>query len=111
MTSYIAVIFTSTRTQDHNEEYSQWSERMSELASQQPGFIDVVSARDPKTRFGITVSYFQDEQSAQNWKANVEHLEAQRLGRTDFYESYSVKVAQVFREYATGDLRAQPSEG
>lgn len=111
MTNYVAVIFASTRTKDHDEEYSRWSERMNELVLEQPGFIDVVSARDPKTRFGITVSYFEDEQSAQNWKANLEHLEAQRLGRTDFYENYSVKIANVFREYETGNLKAQESEG
>lgn len=98
--SHVAVIFTSTRTHEHDEDYAHWSKRMAELVREQPGFIDFVSARDPVTRLGITVAYFADEDSVLKWKADREHLEAQRLGRTDFYESYSVKVATVYREYA-----------
>ena len=97
--SYVAVIFTSTRTHHHDEDYERWSHRMAELVVEQSGFIDFVSARDPVTRLGITVAYFVDEASVLAWKANLEHLEAQRLGRSDFYESYSVRVANVYREY------------
>ncbi len=99
--SYVAVIFTSTRTHHHDDDYARWSDRMNELVREQPGFIDFVSARDPVTRLGITVAYFVDEESVLRWKGNLEHLEAQRLGRRDFYQSYSVKVARVFREYGT----------
>lgn len=99
--SYVAVIFSSTRTLHHDEAYDRWSHRMAELVREQPGFIDFVSARDPVTRLGITVAYFVDEESVLAWKANTEHLEAQQLGRREFYESYSVKVAKVFREYET----------
>lgn len=107
MESYVAVIFTSTRRQDHDEEYELWSKRMVDLVAEQPGFIDFVSARDTGTRFGITVAYFKDEESATKWKTNLEHLEAQRLGRNSFYESYSVKVANVYREYESLNLKAK----
>lgn len=96
---YIAVIFTSTRTFEYDEQYSQWAKRMVELVETQPGFISEVSARDPETRFGITVSYFKDEESIKNWKAIDEHREAQKLGKEKFYSEYSVKVATVYREY------------
>lgn len=96
---YVAVIFTSTRSLAHDAEYSQWSEKMMGLVKTQPGFISVVSARDPETRFGITISYFKDEESVKSWKAVQEHREAQRLGKEKFYLEYSVKVATVYREY------------
>ncbi len=108
--SYIAVIFTSTRTHDHDEDYAHWSKRMADLVLEQPGFIDFTSVRDPQTRLGITVAYFTDEESVVKWKANLEHLEAQRLGRSTFYESYSVKVANVYREYQMGNHLADSSE-
>lgn len=60
----------------------------------------MVSARDPETRFGITISYFKDEESVKNWKADNEHTQAQKLGQQKFYSEYSVKVATVYREYA-----------
>jgi len=54
---YVAVIFTSTRTFEHGEEYSRWAAKMNDLVKTQPGFISEVSVRDPETRFGITISY------------------------------------------------------
>ena len=96
---YVAVIFSSTRTFEFDEEYSHWATRMNDLVDTHPGFISMVSARDPKTRVGITVSYFKDEESVKNWKSVHEHLEAQKLGKEKFYSEYSVKIATVYREY------------
>ncbi len=96
---YVAVIFTSTRALEHDEEYSRWAVRMNELVETQPGFMSMVSARDPETRFGITISYFKDEESVKRWKAVGEHQQAQKLGQQKFYSEYSVKVATVYREY------------
>ena len=93
---YYAVIFTSTRTEgDYG--YSEMAERMEELASQQPGFLGVDSARED---VGITVSYWQDLESIKTWKENVEHLEARKQGREKWYDSFSVRIAKVEREYS-----------
>ncbi|SKA25372.1 hypothetical protein SAMN02745127_02896 [Oceanospirillum multiglobuliferum] len=50
---YYAVIFTSHRTEGDSG-YSEMAARMVELASMQPGFLGVESARED---VGITVSY------------------------------------------------------
>jgi heme-degrading monooxygenase HmoA len=95
-----AVVFKSTRTPDSNELYDQWSEITEKLVRQIPGFIDFHSHRDPVTRKGITVAYFETEESVKLWRDLPEHLEAQKLGRTDFYEDYEVFVAKVERQYS-----------
>jgi heme-degrading monooxygenase HmoA len=95
----VVVIFTSTRTASHDVEYAAMAARMEELARQQPGFLDVVSVRDPDTRRGITVARFRDEDSVQAWRRHPEHLEAQRRGIEAFYEEYHVSVMRVEREY------------
>ena len=95
----VAVIFTSRRTPQHDDEYHDMSARMAELVSQQPGFIEMASVRDPVTREGITVAYFVDEESVRGWRHHAEHAEAQRRGIEDFYEAYHVTVATVDREY------------
>ncbi len=95
----IAVIFTSTRTTSHDAEYEHMAARMEELARRQPGFLDIVSVRDPQSRRGITVAYFIDEASVRAWREHPEHLEAQRRGIQDFYEEYRVSVTLVEREY------------
>lgn len=97
---YVAVIFTSTRTVNSDAKYQEWSTRMEELVTEQPGYLSHVGFRDSQTRQGVTISYFKDEESIRNWKVLEEHLEAQELGREEFYEEYSVKIAIVNREYS-----------
>jgi heme-degrading monooxygenase HmoA len=92
---YTAVIFTSLRTPgDHG--YARMSERMVELAAQQPGFLGVESARDG---VGITVSYWSDDDAAAAWKRVHEHVVAQERGKSVWYEDYEVRVATVTRAY------------
>jgi len=93
------VIFTSVRTDGDAEQaaaYAATSARMVDLAEQQPGYLGMESAHE---RIGITVSYWQDAESARRWKAVAEHLLAQRLGRRVWYSGYRVRVAVVEREY------------
>lgn len=94
---YTAVIFTSRRT-DGDNGYSRMSERMLELAAQQPGFLGVESARDD---LGITVSYWVDDAAAAAWKQVAEHLVAQERGRALWYADYYVRVATVTRAYGS----------
>jgi len=72
------------------------AEKMVELASKQPGFIGIESARG---EVGITVSYWTDVDSIKKWKANVEHSEAQRLGHEKWYSSFKTRISKVERDY------------
>ncbi len=92
---YFAVIFTSTRT-DVDDGYGDMANRMVELASQQSGFLGIESARE---EVGITVSYWADLASIKNWKANSEHLEAQKTGRKSWYDAFKVRICKVDRDY------------
>jgi len=92
---YYAVIFTSHRTEGDNG-YGQMADRMVELASKQPGFLGVEAARE---EVGITVSYWTDIESIKNWKADLEHKEAQKKGRKGWYSEYKVRVSKVERDY------------
>ena len=92
---YYAVIFTSTRT-EVEAGYAEMAIKMVELAKAQPGFLGMESAR---SEIGITVSYWESLEAIQNWKANMEHLEAQEKGKTTWYKNYKVRIAKVEREY------------
>lgn len=92
---YYAVIFTSVR-KDNDEGYSETADAMEELARKQPGFIDIEHA---KNEISITISYWESLEAIAAWKANVDHLEAQRKGRADWYSWYNVRVCKVEREY------------
>jgi heme-degrading monooxygenase HmoA len=95
---YYAVIFTAQRQGD-DLGYGAMADRMDELAAQQPGYLGVESTRDD-SGLGITVSYWADEAALQGWKAVAEHLLAQKLGKTRWYEYYTLRVAKVERAYS-----------
>ena len=94
-TPYYAVIFTSS-LEENKDGYAEMSEKMVELASKQDGFLGMDSAR---SEIGITVSYWKDLSSIQQWRQNTEHLVAQKLGRKQWYKKFSVRIALVEREY------------
>jgi heme-degrading monooxygenase HmoA len=94
---YYAVIFTSLRTEG-DRGYGQMAERMVTLASQQPGFLGVESART-EGGLGITVSYWASEEAIVAWKAQADHQIAQHTGRRVWYSDYQLRVAKVEREY------------
>lgn len=95
-TPYYAVIFTSTRT-ELDDNYSEMALKMEALAKQQPGFLGVESSRN---EIGITVSYWESLEAIANWKQNLDHLDAQLLGRQKWYENYIVRIAKVEKEYS-----------
>ncbi|WP_339697740.1 antibiotic biosynthesis monooxygenase [uncultured Marixanthomonas sp.] len=93
--SYYAVIFTSQQT-ENIEGYDEMAQTMEKLAKQQPGYIGIESA---KSQIGITVSYWKNLEAIKNWKANLDHQMAQKLGRKEWYTWYKVRICKVEREY------------
>jgi len=69
---------------------------MEALAREQPGFLGMESVRET---LGITVSYWESLRAIAQWKAHIEHLEAQRDGREKWYAWYKVRICRVEREY------------
>ena len=94
---YYAVIFSSLR-HDPAEGYAEMAEKMLALAAEQDGFLHVESVRDA-SGFGITVSYWRDPAAISRWKQQLEHLQAQQLGREKWYAHYRVQVCKVERAY------------
>ncbi|MCE3028720.1 antibiotic biosynthesis monooxygenase [Salinicola sp. DM10] len=96
---YYAVIFTSLMGDDSSG-YAAMADRMLTLARAQPGFLGVESAREG---IGITVSYWSDLDAIRAWKRDIDHREAQRLGRERWYAAYRTRIARVERDYSFED--------
>jgi len=95
---YYVVIFTNQR-RDCDNGYADMASTMEELAATMPGYLGFESARD-ENGFGFALSYWESEEAIKNWKRNAEHLVAQRRGRAEWYEDYTVRVAKVERAYS-----------
>lgn len=95
---YYIVAFSSAR-RDGDHGYSAMAQRMVELAAEQPGFLGVESTRGADG-FGITNSYWRDLESIRAWKAVMEHLTAQRLGRERWYSHFEMRIGKIERAYS-----------
>lgn len=93
---YYAVVFTSRRREQPGDGYGETAARMEELAHEQPGFLGIDSARGPDG-LGITVSYWATAADVAAWGRHAEHLVAQRRGREEWYEWYSLRMCRVER--------------
>jgi len=92
---YYAVIFTSIKSDD-SAGYDEMADLMNKLVLQQPGFLGLESARN---EIGITVSYWSSLDAIKEWKANYEHLIAQKLGREKWYKTYKIRICRIERDY------------
>src|SRR4051794_41982972 len=74
---YVAVIFTSVRTDDDSG-YAAMAAAMERLAREQPGYLGIEAAREG---VGITVSYWRGETGGEGGKEGGAQLVAPPPGR------------------------------
>ncbi|WP_030849831.1 antibiotic biosynthesis monooxygenase family protein [Streptomyces sp. NRRL S-475] len=94
---YYVAVFTTVRTQDQSG-YSETNARMEDLVKDVPGFLGMDHAQTPGG-LGITVGYFRDADALTEWRSNAEHRAAQKRGRAEWYQSYTLHVAKVERSH------------
>ena len=91
-----AVIFTSQRNDVDEPGYQAMAQQMQDLARQQAGYLGFESVRDA-TGKGISVSYWRDLASVRQWKQQLQHQQAQQLGKECWYQYYRIEVSRVER--------------
>jgi heme-degrading monooxygenase HmoA len=92
---YYLVVFTSIHTGE-DLGYQEMADKMVDLAKNQEGFLGIESTRN---NIGITVSYWQDEDSILKWRNNIEHISARNKGKEIWYSEFKVRIAKVERDY------------
>ena len=92
----IAVIFTAELASP-DDEYEQLAAQLRDLAFTEFGCLELNSAQQGAHE--ITVSYWESSEQVRLWRAHPLHRRAQELGRTRWYRSYRVEVAEVQRRY------------
>lgn len=80
-----------------DNDYSTVAARMRELALSEFGCLEFQAVTEGKEE--VALSYWPDEESIRAWKTHPEHVLAQQLGKQKWYESYTVQIAHIDREY------------
>lgn len=91
------IVIFRAKIRNIDAEYYAAAKRMRQVALGQFGCIEFHSLSDGRDE--ISLSYWPDEESIRSWKEHPEHVLAQQAGRERWYESYSVHVAEISREY------------
>ena len=91
------VVIFRARVRQLDADYSRVANRMRDLAIGQFGCLEFHAVTEGDEE--VALSYWPDEQSIRAWRNHPEHVLAQQAGRDGWYESYSVQVAEVTREY------------
>ncbi len=91
------VVIFRAKIRGLDPEYLDVARRLRDIAHEQFGCIEFQSITEGEEE--ISLSYWPDEESIQAWKKHPEHVLAQEAGRERWYESYTVQVARLDREY------------
>ncbi len=92
-----AVIFKA-KVGQQNDEYLKTVGIMRELAFEKYGCLDFIAVTEGEQE--IAISYWDNMEAIREWKNDPEHTLAQRKGQEAWYQSYTVQVVEIKREYA-----------
>ncbi|HSG56622.1 MAG TPA: antibiotic biosynthesis monooxygenase [Paracoccaceae bacterium] len=85
---YLVVFRNRKRADIDSDAYAADAAEMERLARVQPGFLSFKSygAEDGEV---VSISEWRDAAAAKAWGAHPRHREVQKLGRSDYYASYT----------------------
>jgi len=100
----VTIIFRSRLRPEHEEAYNEVAKKIDALVRTMPGLVAFKTfAADDGER--VTLAEFDTLENARFWGENPDHLEAQRLGREQFYSEYRVQVCESVRTYSFAEGR------
>ncbi len=92
-----AVIFTA-EIKNFDKAYTETAKEMQDLAINKYGCTEFISVTEGGQE--IAISYWENQAQIKSWKQDIEHLAAQKLGRSTWYKHYKVQIVEIIREYS-----------
>ncbi|MDJ0833908.1 MAG: DUF4188 domain-containing protein [Gammaproteobacteria bacterium] len=95
-----AVIFRASIRQ-LDAEYSDMASQLRQLALADYGCLEFTALTEGDEE--IAISYWSDLEQIKRWKQDPLHLQAQRMGKQQWYRDYQVQVVEILRDYPSED--------
>ncbi len=93
----VVVVFRSRLSAEAGDDYSEMAAEMLATAKEMPGFVEFKSFKsDDGER--VSLVYWQDHETMAAWRNHPRHRVAQSSGRSKWYTSYRIEVADIVRE-------------
>ena len=98
----IAVLFEAQAVAERRARYLELAAQLKPLLTDIDGFIAIERFQSLTTPGKIlSLSWWRDEASIQQWKTNHFHRAAQAEGRDAIFSYYRIRIARLEREYAS----------
>ena len=107
----LAVIFEALPAKGKWDEYLDIAGTLKPSLSAIEGFISIErfqSISDPEKV--LSLSFWKDEESIQQWRNLSIHREAQKTGRNCVFADYRLRVANVIRDYGMRNRAEAPGD-
>jgi heme-degrading monooxygenase HmoA len=93
----VVVVFRSRLSAEAGDDYSEMAAEMLSTAEEMPGFVEFKSFKsDDGER--VSLVYWQDHETMAAWRNHPRHRIAQNSGRSKWYASFRLEVAEIVRE-------------
>ncbi len=107
----IAVIFEVIPSEGKKAEYLEIASQLRPELDKIDGFISIErfqSLNDPEKV--LSLSFWKDEKSIQQWRSLEMHRWAQSKGRDGIFKDYHLRIADVKRDYGMFDRNEAPTD-
>jgi heme-degrading monooxygenase HmoA len=107
----IAVIFEVVPNEERKQEYLDIAANLRPELDKIEGFISIErfqSISDPGKI--LSLSFWKDEKSIQQWRNLEIHRSAQSKGRQEIFKDYHLRIADVKRVYGMFDRKETPKD-
>ncbi|SHG89876.1 antibiotic biosynthesis monooxygenase family protein [Flavobacterium defluvii] len=107
----IAVIFEVIPNEGKKDEYLDIAASLRPELNNIDGFISIErfqSLNDPGKI--LSLSFWRDEESIQQWRNLEMHRHAQTKGRNEIFKDYHLRIASVVRDYGMFKRKETPDD-
>lgn len=107
----IAVIFEVWPKPEYRDNYLELAANMRKAIEEIDGFISVERFQsivdDGKM---LSLSFFESREALDEWRNLAEHRVAQRIGRSQYFADYRLRIASVERDYSLNERAQAPAD-
>lgn len=107
----IAVIFEVVPAPGRKSAYLDLAGKIRADLEEIDGFISVerFQSLTDETKI-LSLSFFRDEQAVTAWRTLESHRRAQQAGRTELFQTYRLRMANVLRDYGMDERQQAPDD-
>lgn len=107
----IAVIFEVWPKPEYRDKYLELAATMRKAVEEIEGFISVERFQSiVEEEKMLSLSFFESHDALDEWRNLATHRVAQKIGRSEFFIDYRLRIANIERDYGLTDRAQAPAD-